>query len=135
MDTGAVRPLPIQISAPAPRAPEAPAPVAKTDLPEAAAVTPTREVQRQDATAPDQSREESRDKVREEATSERQLKRENIRDSVTDTLIFREIDEASGEVIRQLPEESILRLRRALADKEQSAASASETASSVNRTL
>ncbi len=132
MDAGAARPLSVQVSAPAPRAPQETAPVAQTELPEAATVTPTRETSHQTA-AQDQSREETRDKTLDEANADRQLKRESFRDDVTDTLVFREIDEASGEVIRQLPEESILRLRRALADNAQMI-DASEKAS-VNRTL
>ncbi|WP_162901602.1 hypothetical protein [Breoghania sp. L-A4] len=101
MDTGAVRPLPIQVISPSPRAPEATTPVAKTDIPEAQAVSPARETLARLATFPE-ARDESRDKAQGVAV-ERRLKRENIRDSVTDTLVFREVDETSGEVIRQIP--------------------------------
>ena len=132
MDAGAVRPLPVQVSTPTVRVPETTAPVARTDLPEASTVTPTREAHRQTGAARDNDREEVRDKTRDEATAERPSKRENFRDEVTDTMIFREVDEASGEIIRQLPEESILRLRRALADNAQPK---SDEKPSVNRTL
>lgn len=131
MDTGAVRPLPVQVSTPPSRGPETTAPVAQTDLPEATTVTPTREAHRQTETARNQSREETRDKALEEVTAERKTKQKNFRDDVTDTFVYREVDEASGQVVRQFPEESIMRLRRALADTAQSTAAAP----SVNRTL
>ena len=43
------------------------------------------------------------------------IKREEYRDTITDSLVFRAIDTQTGEVVRQIPEESLLRLRRAFA--------------------
>ena len=131
MDTAAARPLPVQVISPSPRTSETTTPVAKTDIAETQAVTSAGETQTRRATGPG-ARDESRDKAREEA-DDRRLRRDNIRDSVTDTLVFREVDATSGEVVRQIPEESIMRLRRALADTEQASAVAATTAS-VNRT-
>ncbi|MAA98254.1 MAG: hypothetical protein CMN87_06970 [Stappia sp.] len=43
------------------------------------------------------------------------IKREEYRDTITDSLVYRAIDTQTGEVVRQIPEESLLRLRRAFA--------------------
>lgn len=131
MDTGAVRPLPVQYSAPAPRAPEGVAPVAATDLPETQTVTAGREAHRQADTQDDKNRERSRNGVRDDAEVDRKLKQKNFRDKDTDTFVFRAVDEETGEVVRQIPEEAMLRLRKALADSGQPAMKKPD----VNRTL
>lgn len=122
MDTGALRLPPLQPASVTYRAPEQTPATTQTDIPAPQAVSPPRESARQPSLSSDRDREESRDRSRTEVESERKLKRESIRDDVTDTLVFRQVDESSGEVIRQIPEESILRLRRALAENQQSTA-------------
>ncbi|WP_306029838.1 flagellar protein FlaG [Stappia sp. MMSF_3263] len=49
-------------------------------------------------------------------SAEANIKREEYRDKVTDSLVFRAVDINTGEVVRQIPEESLLRLRRAFAE-------------------
>jgi flagellar protein FlaG len=49
-------------------------------------------------------------------TAEANIKREEYRDTVTDSLVFRAIDVDTGDVVRQIPEEALLRLRRAFAE-------------------
>lgn len=50
----------------------------------------------------------------------REIKRQVTRDEETASFVFRAMDEASGEILRQIPEEAILRLRQALQDVEPS---------------
>ncbi|WP_249696248.1 flagellar protein FlaG [Stappia sp. WLB 29] len=53
------------------------------------------------------------------AKAEANIKREEFRDEITDSIVFRAVDLTTGEVVQQIPEESILRLRRAFAETTQ----------------
>lgn len=44
------------------------------------------------------------------------IRREEFRDEATNSLVYQAIDTRTGEVVRQIPDESLLRLRRALAE-------------------
>ncbi|PTW61784.1 FlaG protein [Breoghania corrubedonensis] len=78
----------------------------ETELPAEQVVTPATE---SDGSARSRAEAERRD--------DRPLKRENYFDQETDTLIFRATDPSTGEVVRQIPEEALLRLRQALASQ------------------
>lgn len=61
------------------------------------------------------------DSGRRTAEMPREVKRETTRDETTESIVFRATDEATGEVIRQIPEEAMLRLRQALAEGQSAA--------------
>ncbi|MEI2383864.1 flagellar protein FlaG [Breoghania sp. JC706] len=78
----------------------------ETELPAEQAVTA---VEESDTSAKPREERERRDEL--------PLKRENLLDDETNTLIFRATDPDTGEVVRQIPEEALLRLRQALASQ------------------
>jgi flagellar protein FlaG len=93
----------------APRPSEASAsPAARTDVPAEKAVQPPTE------TAANRPAAENNF-----AKAEANIKREEFRDKITDSIVFRAVDLTTGEVVQQIPEESILRLRRAFAETTQ----------------
>lgn len=111
MDAGLIRPVsPTVLPASSQAHPSMRNAVASgTEIPAEQAVTP---VEKTDRSA--QLRDER------ERPVEKPPKRENYRDEETDTLVFRTSDPITGEVIRQIPEEAMLRLRQALASTEPS---------------
>ena len=93
----------------APRPSEASAsPAARTDVPPDKAVQPPNETAASRPAAENSF-----------AKAEANIKREEFRDKVTDSIVFRAVDLTTGEVVQQIPEESILRLRRAFAETTQ----------------
>ncbi|WP_321339388.1 flagellar protein FlaG [Breoghania sp.] len=78
----------------------------ETELPPEQVVTPVTE-----------SEAGGRSRTDNERTNDQPIKRENFFDQETDTLIYRALDPESGDVIRQIPEEAMLRLRQALAEQ------------------
>ena len=108
METALVRPpLPSYTAiTPVTRAPDRTEPAAKTDLPVANTVTPT--------TAVDQGRRAADDEKRGETLFDAvkpQIDRKNIVDPESDSLIYVATDSNSGEVVRQVPSETLLKLR------------------------
>lgn len=92
-----------------PRPSEASAsPAARTDVPPEKAVQPPNETAASRPAAENSF-----------AKAEANIKREEFRDKVTDSIVFRAVDLTTGEVVQQIPEESILRLRRAFAETTQ----------------
>ncbi len=47
------------------------------------------------------------------------LRRETTRDEDSEALVYRVTDQKTGEVVQQIPEEAVLRLRAAIAEQEQ----------------
>ena len=93
----------------APKPSEASAsPAARTDVP------PEKSVQPASKTAASRPAAENNF-----AKAEANIKREEFRDKVTDSIVFRAVDMTTGEVVQQIPEESLLRLRRAFAETTQ----------------
>lgn len=108
METALVRPpLPSYTAiTPATRAPERTEPATKTDLPASNTVTPSAEGEQNRPTAENERRGETRlDAIRP------QIERKNIVDPESDSLIYVATDSDSGEVVRQVPSETLLKLR------------------------
>lgn len=82
-------------------------PNSTTELPAEKTVTPSAEVVATRGTA---------DKGKSGRGDAPTVKREEYHDADTDTLVFRAIDTETGEVLRQVPAEAMLRLRRAFAE-------------------
>lgn len=111
MDTGAVRtdlyPPPVTV-----RSAEADRPtVAATDVAPAKSVQPASDTQ---AARP--AAENGADQGAGASGGPSKIRREEYRDTITDSLVFRAVDTQTGEVVRQIPEEALLRLRRAFAE-------------------
>lgn len=108
METALVRPpLPSYTAiTPATRAPERTEPATKTDLPASNTVTPSAEGEQNRPTAENERRGETRlDAIRP------QIERKNIVDPESDSLVYVATDSNSGEVVRQVPSETLLKLR------------------------
>lgn len=103
MDIGSVKPVVTGLTAPVPRAPAVAEQAAPTELPPPAAVGAARDSQAADA---DFARGGERP-----APDLRKTSGEFVRDLETKDLVFRWIDVQSGEVVRQMPDEAVLRVR------------------------
>ncbi len=77
--------------------------VADTELPASKTVEQNQTVGRQEQTEIPRERQEK-------------VKREGSRDPDTNTMVFKTINSETGEVLKQIPEEATLRLRKALAE-------------------
>ncbi|MEJ8474844.1 hypothetical protein [Roseibium algae] len=89
---------------PATRAPERIEPAAKTELPARSTVSPSAEA--------DDSRRASDNQRSNEPTAPGQtLERKNIRDPESKTLIYVATDSDTGEVVHQVPSETLRRIR------------------------
>lgn len=109
MEATPIRTMSYTLVPTAPRPSEASAsPAARTDVPAEKAVQPPTE------TAANRPAAENNF-----AKAEANIKREEFRDKITDSIVFRAVDLTTGEVVQQIPEESILRLRRAFAETTQ----------------
>lgn len=108
MEIGLVRsPLPSYTAiTPVTRAPERIEPAAKTDLPAGKTVAPTSDGSQSRRLADDK-----RDTTLSQDSHARQLIRKNVLDPESDTLIYMATDSESGEVVRQVPSETLRRLR------------------------
>ncbi len=108
MDTGAIRPLPSFTVYPAPRVAESTHAVSETDLPEEATVRQTSE--------PTESR-SSESRFQQDADSSHQihttsdLDRRVEQDPSTESFVYKAIDTESGEVVTQIPTDSLLKMR------------------------
>lgn len=108
METGLVRPpLPSYTAiTPVTRAPERIEPAAKTDLPAGKAVAPTSDGSQSRRLADNKG-----DNTLSQDSGARQVIRKNVLDSESDTLIYMATDSETGEVVRQVPSETLRRLR------------------------
>ena len=108
METALARPpLPSYTAiTPETRAPDRTEPATKTDLPASNTVKPSTEGDQGRRAADNQKRGETRfDAIRP------QIERKNIVDPESDSLIYVATDSDSGEVIRQVPSETLRKLR------------------------
>ena len=119
MDTGAIRPLPSYTAFVVPRVSETNTATARTDLPEEATVrqTPTSAESRSAEHRFEQSSQRRRDTER-----ANDLDRRVERDPSTDSFVYKAIDTESGEIVSQVPNDSLLKLRAYVETMTQSAA-------------
>lgn len=103
MDIGSVRPVISGINAPVPRAPAAADQAASTDLPVGTAVT------RSDETA--SAGNNARGSENQSSPNSSNLRSSVIVDKEADSIVYRQIDQTTGNVVTQIPDESRLRLR------------------------
>jgi uncharacterized FlaG/YvyC family protein len=106
METAFVRsPLPSYTAiTPATRAPERNEPAAKTELPPQSTVTPS--------TESDQGRRlADNERSQEPLAQSQQIDRKNVRDPESQSLIYIATNSDTGEVVRQVPSETLRRLR------------------------
>jgi flagellar protein FlaG len=106
MDIGSVRPALAGGAAPVPRAPGAAEQAVRTELPPPVAVT---SADRAVAAAAERGPGQVGRPPAPGAT--RELSGEFVRDLRTKDLVFRWVDVASGDVVRQFPDEAVLRVR------------------------
>jgi len=131
METGLARPpLPSYTAiSPVERAPQRTEPSARTELPEGRAVSPSEQTEATRRPADDPSRNQSR-------LEEPRVERRNFVDLDSNTLIFQATDSETGEVIRQIPSETLRRLRayaETIANQEANANQ--QSADNENRTV
>ncbi|MBA5779311.1 flagellar protein FlaG [Stappia sp. F7233] len=88
----------------------APQPATQTDVASYKTVTPAQKVETFSSAA-EKARESRQERVPSDA-----IRREEFQDEESGSLVYRAIDTNTGEVVRQIPDESLLRLRRALAE-------------------
>ena len=103
MDIGSVRPVIPGMNAPVPRAPAAAEQATSTDLPAGSAVA------RPGETA--NLRNETRGSADQSSASSTKLRSMITVDEDADMVVYRQIDETTGDVVDQIPEEGRLRLR------------------------
>ncbi len=107
MDGGAIKPVAPAPPVPVARPQETTGPVEKTELPAEKAVPPVQRSER--------SRQSSTSVESPAASAPEKLERKNYRDSLTNDVVYRVINPESGEVVHQIPDESLLHIRRFLA--------------------
>ncbi|BBE74773.1 hypothetical protein [Oharaeibacter diazotrophicus] len=124
MEIGSVRPAVTGVTQPVPRAPAASEQSVRTDLPVQAAVTEAAKSEKnflRSATEDDGSSRQGAIDVALNGTGNRKKTQEVKQDSVdreiemdpeTRALVFKKIDVQSGDVIEQVPEEAMLRMRQ-----------------------
>ena len=103
MDIGSVRPVIPGMNAPVPRAPAAAEQATSTDLPAGSAVARPGEATR--------AGNGTRDGADQSSASSSKLRSTVTVDEEADTIVYRQIDETTGNVVDQIPEEGRLRLR------------------------
>lgn len=103
MDIGSVRPVIPGMSVPVPRAPAAAEQAASTDLPVGSAVA------RSDQTA--YAGNDGRGRTGQDLANSLNLRSTVTVDKEADTIVYKQIDEITGNVVSQIPDESRLRLR------------------------
>lgn len=106
METAHTRPLLPSYTAitPATRAPDRNEPAAKTELPPANTVNPSANVETGGTAAQD-------NRAAHSSTPSAQVERRNVRDPESESLIFIATNSDTGEVVRQVPSETLRRLR------------------------
>ncbi|GGB37321.1 hypothetical protein GCM10011316_06800 [Roseibium aquae] len=123
METGLARPPMPSYTAisPVERAPERTERAAKTDLPRNQTVAPASETDASSRPADDRT---LREPTREPVQIGREIERKNVIDPESNSMIYMATDSETGEVIRQVPSETLRRLRAyadAIANQEVSA--------------
>lgn len=122
MDIGSIKPAAAGLVAPTPRAPAASETAVRTDLAGPAAVTDTPKSERGGYESRSSSDERanrtesvraSRDRQKASAES-REVEREVEYDKKSEEFVFKKIDVQSGDVVQQVPEEAVLRMRAAI---------------------
>ncbi len=103
MDIGSVRPVIPGMSVPVPRAPAAAEQAANTDLPVGSAVT------KSDQTA--YAGNNLRGRADQDASSSLNLRSTVTVDKEADAVVYKQIDQITGNVVSQIPDESRLRMR------------------------
>ncbi|WP_237152555.1 flagellar protein FlaG [Oryzibacter oryziterrae] len=115
MDIGNVRPVMTGITTPVPRAPAQSVQTVQTDLPARSAVTETGKSDSNNVgtSTSDESAQATishQRHMKRARDSERTLDDRVEMDSQTNRLVFQKVDVQSGDVVRQVPEESALRM-------------------------
>lgn len=110
LDTGLARPPSPTYTAitPVTRAPEKNAPAAETDLPPEETVTPSSETQYGRQAADHRPQQQGRQTGKYEAA---EVERRNVIDPESESLVYIATNIDTGEVVRQIPSETLLRLR------------------------
>ena len=109
MDIGSVRPVMTGITVPVPRAPAQGNQSVSTDLPARAAVTEARKAESNSVgSSTSQSGKNASSTANPVVDSRIEI------DQSTRTVIFQKIDQGTGDVISQVPEESMLRMHAAM---------------------
>ncbi|WP_370673460.1 hypothetical protein [Pleomorphomonas sp. PLEO] len=103
MDIGSVRPGVPGLSVPVPRAPAAAGQAASTDLPVESAVSKSSETAN--------SGNDTRGNADQSALYTSNLRSTVTVDKEADTIVYRQIDDITGSVVTQIPDESRLRIR------------------------
>jgi len=103
MDIGSVRPVIPGMSVPVPRAPAAADQAASTDLPVGSAVTKS--------SGAANTGNDTRSSAEPAALYTSNLRSTVTVDEEADSIVYRQIDETTGSVITQIPDESRLRIR------------------------
>lgn len=108
MDTGLARPPSPTYTAitPVTRAPERNAPAAKTDLPAEATVKPSDE-----GSDGQRAANNPRDQQKQPDPLTPRLERRNVLDPDSESLVYVATNTDTGQVVRQIPSETLLRLR------------------------
>ena len=107
LDTGIARPPSPTYTAitPVTRAPEKNEPSAKTDLPAKETVTPTNETQNSRRAADNEQAQQQAQR------NSPQIERRNVLDPDSNSLVYVATNTDTGQVLRQIPSETLLRLR------------------------
>ncbi|WP_181707487.1 flagellar protein FlaG [Chthonobacter rhizosphaerae] len=122
MEIGSVKPAVSGLVAPTPRAPAASETAVRTDLAGPKAVTDTPKGERtgyetrssnDERAARTEAAKSARDKIKSDAAS-REVEREVEYDRKSEEFVFKKIDVQSGDVVQQVPEEAVLRMRAAI---------------------
>ncbi len=111
MDIGAVRSLPTFTAPAAPRAVENREQTTQTDLPIAAAVRPSSETEDGNAAGRRRARESDPHPTDHRDSREPKVRRRVDRDDHSNSFVYRDIDTQSGEVVQQIPTDTLLKLR------------------------
>lgn len=112
MEIGGVRPVSAGVTTPVPKAPAMSEQSVRTDVPVRAAISeaPKDEGSRLE-TGSASDRRESAGKRGKGSSRDHELDQKIEIDDATKTLVFKKIDLQSGDVVRQVPEEAMLRMR------------------------
>ncbi|KZM47637.1 flagellar protein FlaG [Labrenzia sp. OB1] len=108
MDTGLARPPSPTYTAitPVTRAPERNAPAAKTELPAEATVKPSEE-----GSGGQRAANNARDQQMQQDPITPRLERRNVLDPDSESMVYVATNTDTGQVVRQIPSETLLRLR------------------------
>lgn len=113
MDTGAIRPSLTAYAAvtPATRAPEQTESAARTELPASQTVTPSGNAEEQRSLSENGNGQQSSDQGSATSSVSRDIVRKNLIDPESQSFIYVAMDRESGEVVQQIPSETLRKLR------------------------